>query len=287
MKEYRVDIKIKNNLLLSAIENAGFQSIAEFCREANILMSSVHALIGLKESPLRQDGTYTVAAQKLLDYFCALPEDLWTEDQLWNTLATNKGRVLLDKHQMSVLTYGGEEEVLALEDMIQKKEIQEKVNDMLQTLTPREEKLLKMRFGLNGMEQHTLEETGQAFDVSRERVRQIERKGLTKLRHPQRLDKIRDCLGEDTESGRRLGSWNIFVARKKPPKEDLDACQHAFFDAYDRASKSTPTKPLSRAAFWDAYRYFHKIPNGYADTNPAITLAYHEGWKQGLKYDQN
>ena len=283
MKEYRVDIKIKNNLLLSAIENAGFQSIAEFCREANISMSSVHGLIGLKDSPLKQDGTYTVAAQKLLDYFCALPEDLWTEDQLWNTLATNKGRVLLDKHQMSVLTYGGEEEVLALEDMIEKKEIQEKVNDILQTLTPREEKLLKMRFGFHGMEQHNLEETGQAFGVTRERARQLEHRGLTKLRHPQRLDKLRDCLGEETESGRRLASWNIFVARKKPSKEDLDACQHAFLDAYDRSSKSTPAKPLSRAGFWDAYRHFHKVPA----TNLTISLAYNEGWKQGLKHDQD
>jgi len=117
-KEYRVDIKIRNNLLLSAIENAGFKSVTQFCKAANIQSTSVYGLVSLKESPLRQDGTFTLVAQKILDYLCALPEDLWTEEQLWNTLTINTGRVLLDKHQMSVLTYGGEEEVLTLEDVV-------------------------------------------------------------------------------------------------------------------------------------------------------------------------
>jgi RNA polymerase sigma factor (sigma-70 family) len=193
-KEYRVDIKIRNNLLLSAIENAGFQSVAHFCKTANIQSTSVYGLVSLKDSPLKSDGTFTLVAQKILDYLCALPEDLWTEEQLWNTLTINTGRVLLDKHQMSVLSYGGEEEVLNLEDMVYKKEIQEKVSEVLESLTPREEKIIELRYGLKGRHNYTLEETGALFDITRDRVRQIEAKALRKLRHPSRMK----MLGEET-----------------------------------------------------------------------------------------
>ena len=192
-KEYRVDIKIRNNLLLSAIENAGFQSVAHFCKAANIQSTSVYGLVSLKDSPLKTDGTFTLVAQKILDYLCALPEDLWTEEQLWNTLTINTGRVLLDKHQMSVLSYGGEEEVLNLEDVVYKKEIQEKVHEVLETLTPRETETIKMRYGFNGTKQHSLEETGAAFNITREAARQVETKALRKLRHPSRIK----MLGEE------------------------------------------------------------------------------------------
>ncbi len=60
-----------------------------------------------------------------------------------------------------------------------------------QTLTPREEKVLRMRFGIGERSDHTLEEVGQNFDVTRERIRQIEAKALRKLRHPSRSKKLR------------------------------------------------------------------------------------------------
>jgi RNA polymerase primary sigma factor len=62
---------------------------------------------------------------------------------------------------------------------------------MLRTLTPREEKIIKMRFGLEDGLEHTLEEVGQCFAVTRERIRQIEAKALRKLRHPSRSRKLR------------------------------------------------------------------------------------------------
>ena len=64
----------------------------------------------------------------------------------------------------------------------------------LKTLTPREEEVLRMRFGLIDGKPHTLEEVGKKFDVTRERIRQIESKALRKLRHPSRSKKLRDFL---------------------------------------------------------------------------------------------
>jgi sigma-70-like protein len=62
---------------------------------------------------------------------------------------------------------------------------------VLRTLTPREEKVIKMRFGLEDGSEHTLEEVGQSIAVTRERIRQIEAKALRKLRHPSRSRKLR------------------------------------------------------------------------------------------------
>ena len=66
--------------------------------------------------------------------------------------------------------------------------------EILDSLTPREAKVLRMRFGIEMSSDHTLEEVGKQFDVTRERIRQIEAKALRKLRHPSRSDKLRSFL---------------------------------------------------------------------------------------------
>ena len=65
-----------------------------------------------------------------------------------------------------------------------------KTRQVLATLSPREEKVLRMRFGIGETRDHTLEEVGQDFKVTRERIRQIEAKALSKLRHPSRSRKL-------------------------------------------------------------------------------------------------
>jgi RNA polymerase primary sigma factor len=70
----------------------------------------------------------------------------------------------------------------------------EQTSSILKTLTPREEKILKMRYGLEDGSEHTLEQVGQTFAVTRERIRQIEAKALRKLRHPGRSNRLRAFL---------------------------------------------------------------------------------------------
>lgn len=74
--------------------------------------------------------------------------------------------------------------------------LKEITQDILETLTPREAKVLRMRFGINMNTDHTLEEVGKQFDVTRERIRQIEAKALRKLRHPTRSEKLQSFLDE-------------------------------------------------------------------------------------------
>jgi RNA polymerase primary sigma factor len=72
--------------------------------------------------------------------------------------------------------------------------LREQTAEVLKTLSPREEKIIKMRFGLQDGSEHTLEEVGQHFAVTRERIRQIEAKALRKLRHPSRSHRLRAFL---------------------------------------------------------------------------------------------
>jgi len=107
---------------------------------------------------------------------------------------------------ISLETPIGEEEDSHLGDFIEDKgvvspsdavinlNLKEQTSSVLKTLTPREEKVIKMRFGLDDGSEHTLEEVGQSFAVTRERIRQIEAKALRKLRHPSRSRKLRAFL---------------------------------------------------------------------------------------------
>lgn len=81
-------------------------------------------------------------------------------------------------------------------DKSMKSALREAITDMLDGLTPREAKVLRMRFGINMNTDHTLEEVGKQFDVTRERIRQIEAKALRKLRHPTRSEKLSSFLDD-------------------------------------------------------------------------------------------
>ena len=72
--------------------------------------------------------------------------------------------------------------------------LSESTREILASLTPREAKVLRMRFGIDMNTDHTLEEVGKQFDVTRERIRQIEAKALRKLRHPSRSEQLRSFL---------------------------------------------------------------------------------------------
>ena len=87
-----------------------------------------------------------------------------------------------------------DEDALAPDDAAAFTMLKEQLIEVLETLTPREEKVLRLRFGLDDGRARTLEEVGKEFSVTRERIRQIEAKALRKLRHPSRSNKLKDYL---------------------------------------------------------------------------------------------
>jgi len=115
------------------------------------------------------------------------------------------------KEPISMETPIGEDEDSSLGDFIEDTNVespidfatssglQEAMREILSSLTPREAKVLRMRFGIDMNTDHTLEEVGKQFDVTRERIRQIEAKALRKLRHPTRAEKLHSFLDQEGE----------------------------------------------------------------------------------------
>jgi RNA polymerase primary sigma factor len=124
-----------------------------------------------------------------------------------------KNIIKISKEPVSLETPVGDSEDTYLKDFIEDEneytpvdavvndDLKEKVREVLKSLTPREEKVLKMRFGIDVASEHTLEEVGKDFSVTRERIRQIEVKALRKLRHPSRSRKLQSFVEKEMPEG--------------------------------------------------------------------------------------
>ncbi|MFH1254430.1 MAG: RNA polymerase sigma factor RpoD [bacterium] len=124
-----------------------------------------------------------------------------------------KNIIKISKEPVSLETPVGDSDDTSLKDFIEdeneyspvdavvNEDLKEKVREVLKSLTPREEKVLKMRFGIDVASEHTLEEVGKDFSVTRERIRQIEVKALRKLRHPSRSKKLVTFFDKETNGG--------------------------------------------------------------------------------------
>jgi len=136
------------------------------------------------------------------------PVELALERKLRHAAAKIRRIQRISQEPMSLETPVGQEESSLLGDFIEdetipgpvdaasKQLLKEQVRSILDSLSEREREVLEMRFGLKDGQAHTLEEVGQFFGVTRERIRQIEAKALRKLRHPYRSRKLRDYLTE-------------------------------------------------------------------------------------------
>ena len=177
------------------IRQAITRAIADQARTIRIpvhMVETINKLIRVSRQLLQQYGRDP------------LPEELAKE----MNISEDKVREILKIAQepVSLETPIGEEEDSHLGDFIPDDDapapaeaaaftlLKEQLMDVLDTLTPREEKVLKLRFGLDDGRARTLEEVGKEFQVTRERIRQIEAKALRKLRHPSRSKKLRDFL---------------------------------------------------------------------------------------------
>jgi RNA polymerase primary sigma factor len=133
-----------------------------------------------------------------------LPEEI--ADQMEISVDRVREIQKISQEPVSLETPIGEEEDSHLGDFIEDQDapapaeaasfrlLKEQLEEVLETLTPREEKVLRLRFGLDDGRARTLEEVGHVFGVTRERIRQIEAKALRKLRHPSRSKKLKDYL---------------------------------------------------------------------------------------------
>jgi len=205
--EYRIKISVRNNLILKAIEDAGYESVAHFCRSNNINLVSMHNIVGLKMSPIGKKGEFCKVAKQTMEALCLCPTDLWTSEQLNMSISSNVREFSVEEDELFKIMTGGISDMLNGDDPEKQFLHADLKNDMgkaIASLTPREAEVLRLRFGLDDGEELTLEEASHRFDVTRERIRQIEVKALRKLRHPSRADRLIEHTDPETIEEYRL-----------------------------------------------------------------------------------
>ena len=129
-----------------------------------------------------------VSTSQVRQIMKAAQEPISIETPVGKTEESNLGDFIEDQSQISPA------------DAVINLNLQDQTSQVLQSLSPREGKVIEMRFGLEDGKEHTLEEVGQCFELTRERVRQIEAKALRKLRHPSRSRRLKSFVGSDVET---------------------------------------------------------------------------------------
>jgi RNA polymerase sigma factor (sigma-70 family) len=201
----RVEIKLRNNLILSMMEAKGITTVSGLCdRLPGMSRGLIYRLISMKLSPLDKDGSWCKSALALSDFFQCMPEDLFSNEQQTMALETNRVTVEMSFAEIQQL----KSPQLRPDLLVEAAELKRTIHQQLLTLTPREHRVLSLRFGLNGQEEHTLEEVGEMFGLTHMRIRQIECKALRKLKHPYRSGPIRAAAGVvKKRSGYQDGRW--------------------------------------------------------------------------------
>jgi RNA polymerase sigma factor (sigma-70 family) len=192
-RDLLVQSRFRNLILWEAM--AGRNS-AEVCREIKINQAVFGKLLNLRISPFKkycttEERTYTRAARAIAKHFKILPEDMFPEslyslelpDKVERSYASVELLPLLAAARMPTLLSSPEEET-------EKIELKSVLEELLHTVTPREERIIRMRFGLEDGEEHTLNDVASVFNLTTERIRQIETRALRKLRHPSRSEKL-------------------------------------------------------------------------------------------------
>ena len=194
MTDYRVQIKVRNARLLRAIEMAGHQPGQIFAREVGISYTG-HLLpyLNLKRTPFDENGDLRPCAEMLCVFLNRLPDELWSEEQRY-PLLTNAAEIELSAASVHELLASPSDCADPL-SLLEKKQAAQAVDALLDTLTPREAEVLRLRHGIDG-EPMNLEEMAKAKGCSRERIRQIEAKALRKLRAPARQTVLMDVVVE-------------------------------------------------------------------------------------------
>jgi RNA polymerase primary sigma factor len=196
-KDYRVEIKIRNNLLLEKIERAGYKNVAEFAKAISIPYSVISNFITMKKAPINKfTNTYSPRFMEIVDFLDCMPEDIFPKNRMSAPLKSNYISFKGDEGDVKNLTASMASIAIDPEKKMIVDEAQKTIHESLYALTPKEHRVLTLLFGLDGSEPKTLEQLGKEFNVSRERIRQVQREAFRKLKHPAKSKKLREIYDD-------------------------------------------------------------------------------------------
>lgn len=183
MKDYRIEVKVKNNLLWQAMQSKGIKNAAHLSREVSLKPTLIGRYLNLKENVYDRKGNYKESFQRICDYFNMMPADLYPVERMNDPLLNNKGAVEVSEIELKQLG-GVESDPVAL---VHQEQVQEAVHRLIDLVTPREAKAVKMKAGIDDRE-HTYQEIGDELGVSKDRARQIHERALRRMRYRPRLE---------------------------------------------------------------------------------------------------
>jgi len=177
MKEFEVEIRVRNNLLKQRRTEIGL-SQRELAFAAGVSQWTITVFESMRESPISRRGGWKSTAKRIAQFFCVDEEDIWPD------VVRN-----VSKHRATVQVDAAGVQSLIESDGPQHKRIElreraQAVNQALGVLTDRERHVLEARCGFDGSEGLSLDKIAKDMFLSKERVRRIEAKALRKLRHP-------------------------------------------------------------------------------------------------------
>jgi RNA polymerase sigma factor (sigma-70 family) len=186
MSDYRVKITIRNDRLLKAIEDAGYKSSREFAIHNAINYERVGRLIRGSEKPIDKYGNITKNCSEILSLLNKTLKECFTERQLEGFKKNTFETKVAEEQLMQLVNPVKSHELKIIEQ-----DVQFSLSEIFSKyLTPREEKILRMRFGIGLNTDHTYEEISLDCQISKERVRQIEQRAIRKLKHPSVVRKL-------------------------------------------------------------------------------------------------
>lgn len=197
MSDYRINIAVKNNRILERMEMAGHKNVNSFCVMFDLSPTDIGRYVNLKKPPRNKRGDWLPTATRIAACLGCNPDDLWSPEQQYSELVTNKSHVVVEEGRLKQLMVDGSPDILSgfIEDESAKL-LADELNKLIGTLTPREQEIIRMRQGLGPFERvYTAAEVGARFEIGAQRVLQLEARALRKMRHPVRNAKVAYLAG--------------------------------------------------------------------------------------------
>ena len=186
MSDYRVKITIRNDRLLSKMEEMGFQSVLKFCKHTGMPYVSTNCIFNGRLSPIKENGDVKKNVKLLLENLDMTVEEAFTTRQLEGFSKNSFETKVKEKQLLQIINKPENLEMKAIENDVKLT----LSNIFSRYLSPRYEKVLRMRYGIGLDTEHTLEEVGLVLQTTRERVRQIELKAIEKLKQPEVMSQL-------------------------------------------------------------------------------------------------
>ena len=181
-KEYRVEVKVKNNLLWQAMQSRGIKNAAALARALELTPGTVGRYLNLEETVYTKQGDYKASFVKICDFFDMMPADIYPEERMDDPLLKNKGAIEIGESQLKQLIAKESDPFV----LLHQEKRADAVHELLGMLKEKEADILAKSMGIGGGV-CTMSEIAEEYGISSSRVYQIREKAIRRLRYTPRL----------------------------------------------------------------------------------------------------